>query len=979
MNAVRLQSMISRMKHGSQFLVAWAAMVVGAASADVLVDDGFEVSPFTDGTPAGAWVRGSAAYWENYAGGGGILNRAAADLGLRSISLNPDPAQSWIYRDTGEAYQPETTYTVTLYAGSRQNSTYQQGGPIEFGLWSGVPATPATQAPLAADTTGGNLADTSIFPEQTMVPVVSYSHTTGADVSGMGNVVVFIRNLASGNGRSTIDAVKVESEGSLPDRPNILWLVAEDMSPTLGCYGDPNAITPRIDSLAAESLRFNHCWSNAPICSVARTTLITGTHAVRTGGTMHRSTQTLSAPGFMRYYPRLLQEAGYYTTNRSKEDYNIEPPVGEEWRKGWNDSSGTAHWQNRPAGQPFFAVFNLDDTHESRIRPVGGTYSYIPQVHDPADMVLPDCHPDLPKLRESWARHHDTITYMDGQVGAILDQLEADGLADDTIVFFYADHGSCVPGYKRFVGNRGQHLPLIMRVPPKYTHLAPAGYAADGATDELVSFVDFAPTLLSLLDIETPAWMDGRAFAGARRAAEPPALFGYVCRHDTRIANTRSAFDGRHVYIRNFQADTPHGSWSAYTVGNDTTTPTYATLGAGEWLLAFLQGGLSDREAHFFRNSGGEQLYDLQTDPSETINLVDDPAYAGVLATMRGHLAGWQANVRDGGLIPEGRLYDLVDATGLRAWDVIASNTHVAYSDLVDTAWRASSSDPADVTVLAARLAHADATVRMWAARGLGYHGREAVRSQHATLLTAADTDPDYWVRVSARQALAHHATEPLRTDSIDALFAFTQVTGVVTDGVADRSLEREIHFAGEAISSLPYLDPSYLALTTTMNNETYATRAYRQQVFYWFQEEFSHPLAGFRATHGLDKTGADDFGNPSGDGVSNLMRYAFGLSPQDGDLLKPAAPRVMPVDGTAGLPMCFRDPVDGGLKYQYVRRKQSSDPRVSYERLASEDLAEWQPDSGTEVVESIDTDWERVTVPVVGGAKEFRRTGVSR
>lgn len=950
-------------------LIAFLSSLTNLA-AGVLVEDDFEGSSiFSDSSPAGPWVRGTAAYTENYAGGGGILNRASTPLGARGISLNPDPSNSWLYRDTGSPYSPNTTYTLSFFAGSRQNSAYQAGGQIEFGFWGGVPVSPATEPALAPDQTGGQIANTSIFPPQTMVEVVSYSFTTGPDVSGLGNIVVFFRNLESGNGRSTIDQVTIESDGTLPDRPNILWLVAEDMSPTLGCYDDPNAITPRIDTLASEGLRFDMCWSNAPICSVARTTLISGTHALRTGGTMHRSTQTLSMPDFMRFYPRLLQEAGYYTSNRSKEDYNIQPPSGEEWRKGWNDSSGTAHWQNRPAGQPFFAVFNFDDTHESRIRPVGGAYAYIPQVHDPADMVLPDCHPDLPKLRESWARHHDTITHMDGQVGAILDQLQADGLADDTIVFYYSDHGSCVPGYKRFVGNRGQQVPLIMRVPAKYAHLAPAGYAADATTDELVSFVDFAPTLLSLLDLETPDWMDGRAFAGARQQPEPPALLGYVCRHDTRIANTRSVTDGRYVYIRNFQADTPHGSWSAYTVGNDATTPTYATLGAGEWLLAFLQGGLSPREAHFFTNSGGEQLYDLHTDPDETLNLINDPAYANVATTMRGYLSDLQNDVRDGGLVPEGRLYDLIDATGLRAWDVLANDTHVPYSDVIDTAWRASSSDPADVAVLAARLSHADATVRMWAARGLGYHGREAVRTHQAALLTATG-DSDHWVRVSARQALARHATEPLRGSSIDALFAVTQQTGATTGS----SLEREIHFAAEAISSLPYLDQSYFALTSTMNNQTYLTRGYRQQIFYWFDEEFHHPLAQFRSVHGLDKTGADDLANPSSDGIPNLLRYAFNLSPNDGDLLNAVSPRAMVPGGNRGLPTIFQDPSDLNLKYQFVRRTSSSDPRVTYQVQDSANLDTWLPLEDAGNVESIDSDWERVTIDLVQPSPRFLR-----
>ena len=204
------------------------------------------------------------------------MDRAATDLGTRMVSLNPVPADSWLYRDTGIAFSPNTTYTLTLHAGARRNSAYQGGGIIEFGLWNGIPAQPATQAPLTPDVAGGHRADTSILPEQTMVKIRSYSFTTGADVSGMGNIVIFVRNLASANGRSSIDGITMEANGTLPDRPNILWIVAEDMSPTLGCYGDPNAITPRIDALADEGLRFNMCWSNAPFCSPARTTLITG-------------------------------------------------------------------------------------------------------------------------------------------------------------------------------------------------------------------------------------------------------------------------------------------------------------------------------------------------------------------------------------------------------------------------------------------------------------------------------------------------------------------------------------------------------------------------------------------------------------------------------------------------------------------------------------------------------------------------------
>lgn len=949
-----------------------------APFAQAVVIDGFEVSPvFADGNPAGPWVRGPAAYHESYGAGGGILDRSATDLGTRAISLNPDPANSWLYRDTGTPFAPNTTYTLKLHAGSRQNSAYQQGGDIEFGLWSGVPASPATQPPLSPDQAGGHLADTSLFPPQTMVQVASYSFTTGSDVSGLGNIVVFVRNLESGSGRSSIDEVILEADGTLPDRPNILWIVAEDMSPTLGCYGDQQAITPRIDALAAQGLRYNMCWSNAPICSVARTTLISGVHATRTGGFSHRSAETLLAPGFMRFYPRLLQEAGYYTSNNSKEDYNVVPAPAEDWRKGWNDSSNAAHWRNAPAGQPFFSIFNMDSTHESRIRPVGGTYP-VTKVHDPADIRLPDCHPDLPSLREAWASHHDYITDMDADVGAILDQLTADGLDDDTIVFFYSDHGSCVPGYKRFVGNRGQRAPLVIRFPAKYAHLAPPGYTAGGDTDELVSFVDFAPTLLSLLDCEIPAWMMGRAFAGPRRAAAPDHLVGYVCRHDTRIANARSITDGRYVCIRNYQLDTPHGNWSRYTNGDTGTTPDYATLGAGEWLLAWLNGGLSPHHAHFFENQGGEQLYDLATDPDETINLAHDPSHAAVLNQLRTHLEDWQSEHRDGGLITEGRLYDLVNSTGLTPWEVIGDDSLFPYADVLDTARRASSEDAADVATLASRLSHADATVRLWAARGLHYHGRAAVRA-HQAALVAATSDSDYWVRVSAHQALAIHATEPARASSVDALFAFCNRWGIAPGGVVDRDAERKIHFAGNALSQLPYLDASYRAHTALMNNETYTTTAYRRQLYYWFYAEFNHPLAHFRWVHGLDKTGADDLANPSGDGISNLLRYACKLSPDDGDLLKAASPQVMEPGGNAGLPALFRDPADQQLKYQFVRRTSTSGPRITYETQHSGDLQSWSPLGNTESIEPINADWERVTITLDQPSPGYLRMAIQR
>ena len=323
-------------------------------------------------------------------------------------------------------------------------------------------------------------------------------------------------------------------------QPNIVWIVSEDHGPHLGCYGDSYATTPHVDRLASMSLKYARCWSNAPVCAPARTTLITGLYGPSSGGEHMRS--MVPCPSGKAMYPQLLRDAGYYCTNNAKEDYNVEKPG-----KVWDESSKKAHWKNRPDGKPFFAVFNSEKSHESKIR-----VRPHKAVHDPARVRIPAYHPDTPEVRQDWAQYYDVVTEADADAGLRLKELADAGLAEETIVFYFADHGSGMPRNKRWPCNSGLQVPLVVHIPEKYRDLRPADYVPGGTSNRLVSFVDFAPTLLSLAGVKPPGWMQGHAFLGKHTTAPQPFLYGFRGRMDERYDLVRSATDGRYVYVRQY-------------------------------------------------------------------------------------------------------------------------------------------------------------------------------------------------------------------------------------------------------------------------------------------------------------------------------------------------------------------------------------------------------------------------------------------
>ncbi len=428
-------------------------------------------------------------------------------------------------------------------------------------------------------------------------------------------------------------------EEKIHDLPNILWIVSEDNSAYFtGCYGNPFATTPNLDRMASEGFLYTHAHANCPVSAPARNTIITGVYAASNGNENMRS--FYPKPGEARTYPEFLREAGYYCTNNAKTDYNFSRGDNNVWLKIWDESSNQAHYRNRQEGQPFFAIFNLGVCHESSI------HTTMPREelrHDPDKVTLPPYHPDTPEMRHDWAQYYDKVEDMDRQVGQILKELEESGEADNTIVFYYGDHGGVLARSKRFVYETGTHVPFIIRIPEKYKHLFPAEKPGD-PVDRLISFVDLAPTLLSIADVPVPEYMQGNAFLGSQKTEDPEYAFMTRQRMDERFDKVRAVRDSQFRYIRNYMP---------FRITMQHVNYLFRAPSARSWKEAFEAGETNEVQSMFFLPKPVEELYHTESDPWEVNNLADDPEYAEVLERMRGALTDWMIDIRDTGLVPE--------------------------------------------------------------------------------------------------------------------------------------------------------------------------------------------------------------------------------------------------------------------------------------------------------------------------------------
>ena len=511
------------------------------------------------------------------------------------------------------------------------------------------------------------------------------------------------------------------------DRPNILWLSAEDISPHLGCYGDLQAITPNLDQLAKEGTRYTHAFTTAGVCAPCRSGIITGMYQT-TLGTHHMRCNAV-LPKHIKPFTTYLRKAGYYCTNNSKKDYQFREP-----KDTWDESGGKAHWRKRKSGQPFFSVFNFTGCHESGI---SGEAKYksvtqnlkASQRQDASELKLPPYYPDTPIVREDWKRNYELITAMDAWAGDLIKQLKDDGLYENTIIIFWSDHGVGLPRAKRWLYDSGTRVPLIVR--------QPAGEV--GVSDRLVSSIDFGPTVLKLAGLDIPEHMQGRSFIEGRPRKY---VFGARDRMDERYDIIRSVRDKRYRYIRNYEPLKTYYQYMNTPEKGATMKEIRRTAKAGKLPPA--------AKLFMATSKPTEELYDLKNDPHEINNLVGNSKYTDKLVELRKAHSDWVKRTGDLGLLPEAEIEIREKAAGSR-FDILRGKNKLNVQ-LGNAAAMASAGVYALPSMIQS-MQHSDAAVRYWGATGVGNVGKTAVNARQPMIDALKDKSPS--VRIAAARALA--------------------------------------------------------------------------------------------------------------------------------------------------------------------------------------------------------------------------------
>ena len=433
------------------------------------------------------------------------------------------------------------------------------------------------------------------------------------------------------------DAMAAETNAPKKTHPNILWLISEDTSPDLACYGTEQVTTPNLDQLAREGVRYSRAFTTASVCSAARSAFMTGMYQTTIGAHNHRSHRDdgYQLPEGVEVFTKRLQRAGYFTANIRRD-----PKFGGSGKTDWNFTVperpfDSMKWDDLKTHQPFYAQVNFHETHRR---------FNAPKKADPTKVKIPPYYPDHPVTRQDWADYLDSVSELDHKVGQVLAQLEADGLADDTVVIYFGDHGRCMMRGKQWCYDSGLRVPLIIRWAKNFP--MPEQFKPGTVDGQLIEAIDLAATTLALAGVKKPANMQGRVFLGPD--TEPPRQYAYGARDrcDETVFRIRTVRDERYRYIRNFMPERPFLQLNRYKETSYPVIPLMRELHA--------QGKLDDVQARLMAPSRpAEELYDLQNDPYEIHNLADSPEHRDVLWRMRTELDRWIVTSNDQGRTPE--------------------------------------------------------------------------------------------------------------------------------------------------------------------------------------------------------------------------------------------------------------------------------------------------------------------------------------
>lgn len=527
-------------------------------------------------------------------------------------------------------------------------------------------------------------------------------------------------------------------------RPNILWITIEDTSPQfIGCYGNKIARTPVIDKLAREGVKFSNAFSTNTVCSPSRATLITGVRTIVAATGHHRS--KFPIPEFIHGFPSYLREAGYYTSNNSKTDYNVKNPE-RLIRESWNESSNVASWQPRKPGQPFFAVFNFMDSHQSRtmtdsyedyVRKVKDHLTPLETIDENAFPMPPFLH-DSKAMRKQFARVYNSISLTDKKIGVLLDKLQKDKLLDSTIIFFFADHGEAMPRGKTNGINLGYRVPFVIWFPEMYRERSP--WKIGSTSKELIDFEDLAPTVIDLAGGNIPTYIKGRKLLSANRPVEKKYLLLSSDRADNGPDMVRSITNGRYLYSRNFMPFLPEARYIRYVEISDIKQ---------QMRSDFQNGILSQAEARQFGERPAEFLFDIDNDPWELNNLAKDKEQQIRLQKMRAQLKSELISQRDIMLLPEYELAKISESTTPYEFRMTPDyHFEKIYAAAQLSGFRDSRTFNQQLSLLNDK----ENVVRYWAITGI--HSADKIDARYLPLIRKAMDDPYPPVQVTASAIL---------------------------------------------------------------------------------------------------------------------------------------------------------------------------------------------------------------------------------